>query len=196
MTHNFDSLRQLSSYIRAFKDLEICSSAKNTVFGEGPSDADVMIMGEAPGKQEDIEARPFCGRSGKLLDSMLACVDLDRTRNVYISNSVFWRPPENRKPTEEEILTCRPFVFEHIRLKSPKILLILGATAMFSILDITIPISRVRGKPLVFDQSGLEIPTIVSFHPSYLLRQPEKKREAHQDLKLLRSLLDSLTIPA
>ena len=186
-----NSLIELNFLLNCFEGPEIKKAANNTVFSEGSDNAPIMIIGEAPGAQEDLEGRPFCGRSGKLLDRMLASVNLSRERDVYISNSVFWRPPGNRKPTEAEIQACRPFTLKHISLKAPKVLFLLGATAQFAVLDLAQPISKVRGQSLIFtDQhSGNKIPTVVSFHPSYLLRQPEKKREAYEDLKLLNSML-------
>lgn len=169
---------------------ELQKTAHNTVFCDGNPNADVMIFGEAPGKNEDLKGVSFCGRSGELLDRMLEAIDFDRS-HVYITNPVFWRPPENRKPTLEEIESCAPFVKNHVALIKPKALLLLGATAIFAILGIENAVSKVRGKIHYYQNEFLEckIPVIPTFHPAYLLRQQEQRKVAWQDMLLLQKVL-------
>lgn len=189
----YESLKELRN---ALDDPNICplqKTAHNTVFCDGNPNADVMIFGEAPGRNEDLEGIPFCGRSGDLLDKMLEAIDFDRS-HVYITNPVFWRPPENRKPTLEEIQICAPFVKNHIALIKPKMILLLGATAIFAILGIESAVSKIRGKIHYYQNEFLEkkIPVVPTFHPAYLLRQQEQRNVAWQDMLLLQKILRKL----
>ncbi|NBO19007.1 MAG: uracil-DNA glycosylase, partial [Proteobacteria bacterium] len=140
-------------------------------------------IGEAPGAQEDLQGIPFCGPSGALLDKMLAAIGLDR-RSVYISNSVFWRPPGNRQPSAEETMICQPFVEKHIALVKPALLILAGGTATTAVLRKEASISRLRGKLYPYTNPYITEPvqTLVTFHPSYLLRTPGQKRLAWHDL--------------
>lgn len=159
-------------------------TARNTVFSDGDPSSDVMIIGEAPGQDEDEQGKPFVGQSGKLLNSMLASVGLSR-EDVYISNILFWRPPGNRTPSVEEIAFCMPYVEQHVKLIKPKVLLLLGGVAVKSILNTSESISRLRGSKSKY----LGIDTIATFHPAYLLRSPNQKAVAFRDFISLKKLL-------
>lgn len=174
--------------------LDIKNIATNTVFGEGNTKADVMIVGEAPGNNEDIEGRPFCGQSGQLLDLMFKSIGKNRS-DLYITNTLFWRPPGNRTPTEEEINICRPFVEKHIALVNPKIIVFMGATALKDLIQTKLTITKARRQ--LFDYTnqyldGRVIKTTPLFHPSYLLRQSNKKKDAWGDLLFLNDVLKSV----
>ncbi len=152
-----------------------------------------MIVGEGPGANEDKEGKPFVGRAGKLLDKMLAAIKLNR-KNVYISNVVNFRPPMNRRPTDEEIKKYLPFLNKHIELINPKILLLLGATALNALIGNEVVISKARGKwtNKKFGESTIQI--IASFHPAFLMRQPDQKKYAWEDLKMIRKKISELKI--
>jgi len=184
------TLAELEAAVRAFDGCAIKKTASKTVFCDGNPKARVMVIGEAPGAQEDIQGIPFCGQSGKLLDAMLASIGLDRT-SVYISNTVFWRPPGNRQPSPEETATCLPFVEKHIALVQPKLLLLSGGTATTTLLQKDISISRLRGKLYDYTNPYLKPPisTLVTYHPSYLLRSPGQKRLAWADMLLIKDFL-------
>jgi uracil-DNA glycosylase family 4 len=188
-----DSLEALREAILNYKGLAICRTATQAVFAEGAVDAPVMVIGEAPGAEEDRKGVPFCGQSGQLLNKMLAAIGLSRESNAYITNSLFWRPPGNRTPSTEEILTCKPLVEKHIFLKNPQVILLTGAVAVRAVLGQETAISRLRGKPHRYHNSLLnkEIPVIVTYHPSYLLRSPAQKKLAWQDILTLKATLKS-----
>ena len=150
-----------------------------------------MIIGEGPGANEDIEGKPFVGRAGKLLDKMLTSINLDRTK-VYISNVVNYRPPENRKPTDEEIERYLPFLINHIEIINPKIILLLGSTALNSLIGNEVVISKARGKWVEKQIASIKPWIIASFHPAFLMRQPEQKKLAWIDLKMIRDKLKNL----
>jgi len=185
------SIDELRNAVRSFERCEIKKTATNTVFSDGNPHAQIMLIGEAPGANEDIQGIPFCGASGMLLDKMLNAINLDRTK-VYISNTVFWRPPGNRKPTDLELDICRPFVEKHIALVAPQILVLVGGIACYSLLDNTKTISNLRGKFHTYTNQYLStsITAAAIFHPAYLLRQPLQKRLAWEDLKKIREYLD------
>jgi len=178
------TLEELRQALENFDGLSIKKTANNTVFSDGNPNADIMAIGEAPGANEDEEGIPFCGVSGKLLDQILASIDLIRATNLYITNSVFWRPPGNRRPTEEENAVCLPFVEKHIALVRPKLILLVGSTSASALLNSTETISRLRSKFHQYQNRYLEspIPVAVIFHPSYLLRQPLQKKTVWFDL--------------
>ena len=151
-----------------------------------------MIIGEGPGANEDIEGKPFVGRAGKLLDKMLSAIQLDR-KKVYISNVVNYRPPDNRKPTEEEIKRYLPYLKTHIEIINPKIILLLGSTALNTIIGDDEVISKARGKWFQ-KEIGLAKPWIIaSFHPAFLMRQPDQKKLSWIDLKMIREKYKNLT---
>jgi uracil-DNA glycosylase len=178
------TLEELREALENFEGLSIKSTANNTVFADGNPNAKVMAIGEAPGANEDEEGIPFCGRSGQLLDQVLRSIDLKRSENLYITNSVFWRPPGNRRPTPEENAVCLPFVEKHIALQNPKLILLVGSTSASALLQTTETISRLRSSFYEYTNQYLSAPIAVAviFHPSYLLRQPLQKKTVWFDL--------------
>ena len=186
-------LEKLKNAIHLIKNCELKKNATNLVFGDGNINSKIMIIGEGPGAQEDAEGRPFVGRAGKLLDKMLSAIQLDRTK-VYISNVVNYRPPANRRPTEEEIERYLPFLINHIEIINPKILLLLGSTALNTLIGNEEVISRARGKWLDREIGAVKPWIIASFHPAFLMRQPEQKKLAWIDLKMIRDKIKKLNI--
>jgi DNA polymerase len=186
-----DSLAALEAAIAGFEGCALKRTATNTVIADGNPAAPLMIIGEAPGADEDRVGRPFVGRAGQLLDRMLAAIGLDRS-GVLITNVIYWRPPGNRTPTADEIAACLPFVLRHIALVRPKILVLAGGTAARALLPPGPGITRLRGNWFDLAIPGLDdpVPTLPMFHPSFLLRAPERKREAWRDLLALRARLD------
>jgi len=183
----------LAALVAGFEGCALKRTATNTVFADGNPVAPVMIIGEGPGADEDRIGRPFVGRAGQLLDRMLAAIGLDRS-GVVITNVVYWRPPGNRTPTAAEIASCLPFVLRHIALVRPKVLVLAGGTAAGALLPQGQGITRLRGRWFDLAVPGLDrpVPTLPMFHPSFLLRTPERKREAWRDLLSLRARLDEL----
>jgi len=178
-------LEKLKQNIRLIKNCELRKNATNLVFGDGNINSKIMIIGEGPGAQEDLEGKPFVGRAGKLLNKMLEAIQLNRTK-VYISNVVNYRPPENRKPTESEIERYLPYLKNHIEIINPKILILLGSTALNAIVGNEIVISKARGKWMQKEIGSTKLWIIASFHPAFLMRQPEQKKLAWVDLKMIR----------
>jgi len=189
-----NSIEALAALVAGFDACPLKRTATNTVFADGNPAAPVLIIGEAPGADEDRIGKPFVGRAGQLLDRMLAAIGLDRT-GVQITNVIYWRPPGNRKPTAAEIASCLPFVFRHIVLSRPKVLVLAGGTAASSLLDMAEGITRLRGRWFDLAIPGLDtkLPTLPMFHPAFLLRSPERKREAWRDLLALKAKLDELS---
>ncbi len=189
------TIEELEAAVRAFEGCALKKTASKTVFSDGNPEARVMIIGEAPGAQEDRQGIPFCGPSGALLDNMLAAIGLDRTK-VYISNTVFWRPPGNRQPSTEETSICLPFVEKHIALVNPALLILSGGTASTTLLNKDISISRLRGKFYDYENAYMQNPVsaAVTYHPSYLLRSPGQKRLAWADLLSFQKLLKEKNI--
>ena len=182
------SLKSLRKEIELFNGCSLKRTATNLVFADGNPEAEVMLLGEAPGEEEDKLGKPFVGSAGKLLDKMLAAINQDRT-NTYLSNIVFWRPPGNRNPTEEEIKSCLPFVIRHIEIIKPKILILAGAISAKTILNNNSEgITKLRGKwyHKSLGASNHKVKIMPIFHPAFLLRQPARKREAWEDLKEIR----------
>lgn len=179
------TLEQLRQAVQSFDGCILKKSALNTVFSDGDPSSKVMFIGEAPGAEEDKQGRPFVGQSGQLLNKMLNAIGLSRSE-VYITNVVYWRPPGNRTPDPEEISLCMPFLERHIEIISPKVIVLLGATAMRAVLQITSGLSRARGIWHEYmTPSGQKFKTMVTFHPSYLLRSPGQKMLAWQDFIML-----------
>ena len=189
-----DSLDALRAALERFDGCALKTTAKSLVFAAGPADAPVMLIGEAPGRDEDIEGLPFVGRSGQLLDRILESIGLSRTTNAYITNVIFWRPPGNRPPTTEEVAICAPFFLRHIELNAPKVLVLLGATPVKHVLNIEEGITRVRGRWGRYAVNGTEIPALPTFHPAYLLRTPSAKRQVWQDMLSLKLKLRELGV--
>jgi len=184
------TLAELAAAVSAFDGCALKRTATNTVFADGVADAPLMVIGEAPGADEDRLGKPFVGRAGQMLDRMLASIGFDRRRNAYITNVLFWRPPGNRKPTGEEIAACLPFVFRHIALLAPKVVLMSGGTAMSALVGVE-GITRQRGRwfDLAVDGLPRPLPALATYHPSFLLRSPARKNEAWRDLLSLQSKL-------
>ena len=185
------SLAELESAVRGFDGCALKRTATNTVFADGAAGAELMVIGEAPGADEDRLGRPFVGRSGQLLDRMLAAIGYDRRQNAYITNILFWRPPGNRKPTDDEIAACLPFVWRHIALLRPKAVMMCGGTATGALLGRAEGIMRLRGRWFPLEAEGLDhpVPAVATYHPSFLLRSPSRKSEAWRDLLALQSKL-------
>ena len=160
------------------------------VFGVGPSRADWLVIGEAPGAEEDRRGEPFVGAAGQLLDAMLRAIGLDRRTNVYIANVLKSRPPGNRDPRPEEVAACLPYLVRQIALLQPKIMLAVGRIAAQNLLATGVPLGRLRGQVHRFGE--LNTPLVVTYHPAYLLRTPADKRKAWEDLKFARSVYQQL----
>lgn len=188
------SIEALREELMRFEGCALKHTAMNLVFSDGNPNSGIMLVGEAPGEDEDRQGLPFVGVSGKLLDRMLATIGLDRT-NVYISNILFWRPPGNRSPTDAEIAACLPFAERHIALVKPKVLILLGGVAAKSLLRTKDGITRLRGRwteytPVIGKEDVAPIKCLPIYHPAYLLRQPATKRQAWNDMLLLKQTLD------
>ena len=180
-----EDLKKLKASIINIKDCDLKKNATNLVFADGNPKAKIMIVGEGPGANEDRECLPFVGRAGQLLDKMLQAINLDRN-NVYITNVVNYRPPENRKPNELEIARYLPYLTRHIEIINPKILLLLGSTALNTIIGNTLVISQARGKWFSKKIGKCSTSVIVSFHPAFLMRQPDQKKMSWIDLKMIK----------
>ncbi len=178
------SLADLRAIVADFDGCALRGTATNLVFGDGVPNARVVLIGEAPGAEEDRRGLPFVGASGRLLDRMLASINLDRQSNVFISNTVFWRPPGNRQPTSWEIAVCQPFLERIIELVQPRLLVALGGPAATTLVGLTESVGRLRGRWFAYTSPSLNapIPLRVLFHPAYLLRSPSQKRLAWHDL--------------
>lgn len=183
------TLEALREALAGFEGCNLKYTAKNLVFADGNPQADVMFVGEAPGRDEDLEGLPFVGRSGRLLDRMLAAIGRDRT-SAYISNVIPWRPPGNRDPSPLETEICRPFIERHIELVSPKVLVTLGNPSTKLLLKTQTGIMRMRGNWSVHTTpDGTEIATMPSLHPAYLLRNPAHKKLAWRDFLAIKVTL-------
>tara|TARA_Y100000590_G_scaffold315855_1_gene357213 strand:- start:884 stop:1600 length:717 start_codon:yes stop_codon:yes gene_type:complete len=186
-------LEKLKKKIKSIKNCDLKKNATNLVFADGNAQSKIMIIGEGPGANEDKEGLPFVGRAGKLLDKMLESISLNR-RKVYISNVVNYRPPSNRKPTDIEIERYLPYLKSHIEIINPKILILLGSTALNALVGNQVVISKARGKWLQKEVGSAKPWIIASFHPAFLMRQPEQKKLAWIDLKMVRDKIKSLKI--
>jgi uracil-DNA glycosylase family 4 len=185
---NAKSLEELQAILRDFEGCALRATAKQLVFADGNPNARVMFVGEAPGRDEDLEGLPFVGRSGKLLDRMLAAIGLDRS-SVYIANIVPWRPPGNRDPSLQETQICLPFITRQIELVDPDVLVCMGKPATAGLLGISDGIRKTRGRWFSYRTGTREIRAIATFHPAYLLRSPLEKRLAWRDFLAIRKAL-------
>jgi DNA polymerase len=186
------TLVTIASEIAACHACRLCEKRTNVVPGEGVERPLVFVVGEGPGADEDASGRPFVGKAGQLLDKMLAAIQLSRETNCFIGNVVKCRPPGNRDPQPDERDACMPFLRRQIALLRPAFLLCMGRTAAQAMLNTDEGITRLRGKFYQYKvDDSLEIPMMVTFHPSYLLRDPNQKRWAWEDLKLLRARLSA-----
>ena len=188
-----ENLERLKKSIGAIKNCSLKSRATNIVFSDGNPKSKIMLVGEAPGSNEDQEGLPFVGRAGALLDKMLASINLNR-KNVYISNIINYRPPENRRPTDVEVNRYMPFIKKHIEIINPKILVLLGSTAMNALIGNDIVISKARGKWIDKEFGSCKTSVIITFHPAFLMRQPAQKKMAWIDLKMIRDKKAKLKI--
>jgi uracil-DNA glycosylase family 4 len=186
------TLEALRALLENFDGCALKSTATRLVFADGNPQARIMLVGEAPGREEDIEGLPFVGRSGKLLDRMIAAIGLDRS-SAYIANVIPWRPPGNRTPTPQETQICLPFIQRQIELSNPDVLVTLGNPATQALLSTREGIMKTRGKWFDYDTGSRVIRALPTFHPAYLLRSPSYKRLAWQDLRAIAKALQQAT---
>jgi len=184
-TADLDALQQLVSGCTA---CGLCAGRRHAVFGMGAPNPRWLVVGEAPGEQEDRQGLPFVGRSGQLLDAMLASVGFSRERDVFIANVIKCRPPGNRNPQPEEIAACRPYLMRQIALLKPERILVVGRFAAQTLLDTDATIGSLRGRVHTLRADDRDIPLVVSYHPAYLLRSPVEKARSWQDLRLAAGL--------
>lgn len=184
------TLADLKAAMDAFDAGPLSDGARQCVFARGNPDADVMVIGEAPGREEDIAGKPFIGPAGQLLDKMLASIGLTE-ETAYLTNVVNWRLPKNRKTTDEDIALCQPFLHRHIELASPKVILMVGGVSMSAMTGLT-GIMKERGQWQTVTIAGKEIPALPIYHPAFLLRQPTLKKDAWRDLLALRERLGTV----
>jgi len=182
------SLQELRTLLEGFDGCALKSTATRLVFGDGNPQARIMFVGEAPGRDEDLEGLPFVGRSGKLLDLMMASIGLDRT-SAYIANIIPWRPPGNRDPSPQETQICLPFIRRQIELVNPDVLVCLGKPSSQAVLEVKDGIVKSRGKWIEYNTGTRKIRAMATFHPAYLLRQPIYKRLTWQDLRAVKRAL-------
>jgi DNA polymerase len=182
------SLDELRDILGRFEGCALKTMAKQLVFADGNPQARLMFVGEAPGRDEDIEGLPFVGRSGKLLDRMLAAIGLDR-RQAYIANIIPWRPPGNRTPTPQESAICLPFIQRQIELADPDVLVCLGGPSMQTLLGVKDGIMKTRGRWFAYHTGKRDIRALATLHPAYLLRQPLAKRQVWRDFLAIKKAL-------
>jgi DNA polymerase len=182
------SLEELRTLLERFDGCALKSTATRLVFADGNPKARIMFVGEAPGRDEDLEGLPFVGRSGRLLDLMMAAIGLDRT-SAYIANVIPWRPPGNRDPSPQETQICLPFIRRQIELVDPDVLVCLGKPSSQAVLDVKDGIMKTRGKWIDYNTGTRNIRAMATFHPAYLLRQPIYKRLTWQDLRSVKKAL-------
>ncbi|MBI1179977.1 MAG: uracil-DNA glycosylase [Alphaproteobacteria bacterium] len=185
------TLDELRGALAEFDQCPLKATATNLVFADGNPESGLMLIGEAPGADEDRQGLPFVGASGKLLDRMLAAIGRDRN-SAYITNTIFWRPPGNRAPTTLESELCLPFLRRHIELASPRLLVLLGKQSAAVVLETTEGIMRLRGKWKSYRLADAEVPVMPTYHPAFLLRQPAAKRDAWRDFLDVKNRLDSM----
>ena len=185
------TLDELAAALESFEGCGLKKTAKSTVFSDGVSSARIMLVGEAPGQDEDRTGKPFVGRSGQLLDAMMATIGLSRADNLYIANVIPWRPPGNRAPSVDELETCKPFIMRQIELVAPEIIVLVGGTSAKTLLNTETGITRLRGKWQTLEIGGRDIPALPFFHPAYVLRRPETKIDVWADLCALKQKLDA-----
>lgn len=186
-----NTLEELRQAIEEFEDCPLKLTATKTVFSDGNPKARIMLIGEAPGADEDRQGLPFVGVSGQLLDRALATIGLNRT-NVYIANIIPWRPPGNRPPTPQEIALCLPFLKRHIEIIQPSLLVLVGGVSAKSLLNSSEGIMKLRGRWLSYTSEGLKAPikTIATYHPAFLLRSPAQKAQVWKDLLMIQEEIE------
>ena len=189
------SLTELRAALDAFDGCNLKRAARSTVFADGNPEAPLMLIGEAPDRDEDEQGQPFVGRSGQLLDRMLGAIGLDRT-GVYIANVIPWRPPGNRAPTPLETALCKPFIERHMELAGPegagpKVIMLLGGTSAKTMMDTKAGIMSLAGKWTTLSVAGRDVPTLPTLHPAFLLRQPQQKRHIWNDMLAVKARLSA-----
>ena len=189
------SLEELKAALEAFDGCALKRTATSTVFADGVAEGGIMLIGEAPGRDEDRVGKPFVGRAGQLLDKMLASIALDRKTNAYITNVINWRPPDNRDPSPEEAAQCLPFLRRHIELANPGVIILLGAVAARHVVGISDGIMKLRGRWLEYRVGDHMVPLMPTLHPAYLLRQPAHKELAWRDLQAVKEKMRMLGLP-
>ncbi|HEX7380798.1 MAG TPA: uracil-DNA glycosylase [Nevskiaceae bacterium] len=177
----------LQAAVEVCRRCRLCETRNRTVFGVGPEHAELMVVGEGPGAEEDARGEPFVGRAGKLLDQMLAAIGCSRRRNAFITNVVKCRPPNNRDPLPDEVAACRPYLERQIELVEPRLIVGLGRVAAQRLLDTDLPLGRLRGR--LHHYGARQTPVMLTYHPAYLLRSPREKAKAWQDLKAVAHFL-------
>jgi DNA polymerase len=186
------TLMELKAALETFDGSALKKTATNTVFADGVAEGRVMLIGEAPGRDEDRIGKPFVGRAGQLLDKMLASINLDRRTNAYITNVINWRPPDNRDPAPEEAAACLPFLRRHIELADPAVIILLGAVAARYVVGVNDGIMKLRGRWMDYRVGDRTVPLMPTLHPAYLLRQPAHKKLAWRDLQSIQARIQSL----
>lgn len=184
------TLEVLRGEIERFDGCGLKATAKSLCFYRGAPASPLMIIGEAPGRDEDLAGKPFVGRAGQLLDRMLAAIGLGEA-DVHITNTVYWRPPGNRQPTPQELIACRPFLERQIDLVAPRIIVLMGGVAACHMLDTATGITKLRGKWTTLERASGPVRTLPTLHPAYLLRSPAAKRQAWHDLRLVKAALEA-----
>jgi len=188
-----ETLAELEEVISNFNGCLLKRTATHTVFADGNPDSHIMLIGDAPGDREDREGTAFAGEVGELLDRMFGAIGLERAQDFYVTNILPWRPPGNRKPTDEEITVCLPFIRKHIELFNPGLIILLGGISANNLLGSTAGIARLKGKWKDYDLKGRKIPVRALFHPVYLLKQPRAKGSAWQDLLEIKAKIGDLS---
>jgi len=185
------NIAELKEIVENFEGCNLKKMATNTVFADGNPNSKIMVIGEAPGNHEDLSGMPFCGDSGEMLTGMFNAINLTRDKDYYVTNVIFWRPPGNRRPTSEELAICRPFVEKHLQLFDPKTIILVGATAMSALINDSETISKIRGKFIDFSPQFINKKTKIFtiFHPSFLMRQPSKKKLTWLDMLNLQKFI-------
>lgn len=189
------TLQELRTFMQGFSGCALKNTATHMVFSDGQEKAPIMVIGEAPGAEEDRLGKPFVGMSGQLLDKAFASIDLSRSKNIYISNIIPWRPPGNRQPSTEEITQCLPLIQKHVDLVSPKLIVCAGGVAIKSLLNTNLGISRLRGTWHPYSTGTQEIPLLATYHPAFLLRSPSRKRDVWHDLLKVKQKAQELNLP-
>jgi DNA polymerase len=188
------TLAELEEELARFEGCALRETAKQLCFADGNPEASLMLIGEAPGAEEDRQGKPFVGPSGQLLDRILSEIGIDRT-TAWITNVIYWRPPGNRSPTTGEIAVCMPFLQRQIELLEPRFILFVGGIAAKALLETNDGVTKLRGRPFTITSgTGRDVPCLVTFHPAYLLRQPLNKRFVWRDMLQLRERLDELGV--
>lgn len=190
-----NTVAELRAAVEKFDGCALKATARNTVFSDGPEDAPVLIIGDAPDKEEDEQGKPFVGRNGAMLERMLAPIGLSRQSNVLISNAIYWRPPGNRPPTDGEAMACLPFAERLIAITRPKLLILAGKSSAQMLLKRTETVAKLRGRRLSYTREGEPpVNAMVMLHPAYLVGKPQQKRLAWTDLLLAEAWLSELGV--